>query len=97
VGGKFKAFEGQLEGENLLIVPGKQICTLAEHALEEGGLVNLDFELQRRNRRRPSRPHPRWRSRVRPQGRQQGLAALRLSPAEEIPQQIRREIVGPTA
>ena len=25
VGGKFKAFEGQLEGRNLLIVPGKQI------------------------------------------------------------------------
>ena len=28
VGGKFKAFEGQLEGKNLLIVPGKQIVQL---------------------------------------------------------------------
>ena len=28
VGGKFEAFEGQLEGKNLLIVPGKQIVQL---------------------------------------------------------------------
>jgi activator of HSP90 ATPase len=28
VGGKFKACEGQLEGKNLLIVPGKQIVRL---------------------------------------------------------------------
>ncbi len=27
-GGKFKAFEGQLEGKNLLIVPGRQIAQL---------------------------------------------------------------------
>lgn len=28
VGGKFKAFAGQLEGKNLLIVPGKRIVQL---------------------------------------------------------------------
>lgn len=28
MGGKFKAFKGQLEGKNLLIVPGKQIVQL---------------------------------------------------------------------
>ena len=27
-GGKFKAFEGQFEGKNLLIVPGRQIAQL---------------------------------------------------------------------
>jgi activator of HSP90 ATPase len=46
VGGKFKAFEGQLEGKNLLIVPGKQIVQLwrATHwKKEDWSILILSF------------------------------------------------------
>jgi activator of HSP90 ATPase len=46
VGGKFKAFEGPLEGKNLLMVPGKQIVQLwrATHwKKEDWSILILSF------------------------------------------------------
>ena len=47
VGGKFKAFEGQLEGKNLLIVPGKQIVQLwrATHWRKQAALKSTSSTL----------------------------------------------------
>ena len=46
VGGKFKAFGGQLEGKNLLLVPGKQVVQLwrATHwKKEDWSILVLNF------------------------------------------------------